>query len=74
VAFFKALEPGEVRVSLRSKYDVDVRAVAVRYGGGGHTNAAGFTVRGTEEEVRPNVIEDVVDAIGRAQESKPEIA
>jgi phosphoesterase RecJ-like protein len=69
VAFFKALEPGEIRVSLRSKYDVDVRGVAVRYGGGGHTNAAGFTVRGTEEEVRPRVIEDVVEAIARAQES-----
>jgi phosphoesterase RecJ-like protein len=68
VAFFKALEPGEIRVSLRSKYDVDIRAVAVRYGGGGHMNAAGFTVRGTEADVRPRVIKDVVDAIARAQE------
>jgi phosphoesterase RecJ-like protein len=67
VAFFKALEPGVVRVSLRSKYDVDVRAVAVKYGGGGHTNAAGFNVRGTEAEVRQPIIDDVVRAIEAGQ-------
>ena len=31
------------RVSLRSKGTVDVRAVAQRFGGGGHLNASGFT-------------------------------
>jgi phosphoesterase RecJ-like protein len=67
VAFFKALEPGLVRVSLRSKYDVDVRAVAVKYGGGGHTNAAGFNVPGTEEDVRQRIVDDVVRAIDAGQ-------
>jgi bifunctional oligoribonuclease and PAP phosphatase NrnA len=67
VAFFKALEPGLVRVSLRSKYDVDVRAVAVKYGGGGHTNAAGFNVHGSEDEVRERIIDDVVRAIDAGQ-------
>jgi bifunctional oligoribonuclease and PAP phosphatase NrnA len=66
VVFFKALEPGEVRISLRSKYDVDVRAVAVKYGGGGHTNAAGFTLRGPEDQVRAQVVDDVIEAIERA--------
>lgn len=33
---------GEAKVSLRSQGPVDVAAVAVRYGGGGHRNAAGF--------------------------------
>ncbi|MBI2275721.1 MAG: phosphoesterase [Dechloromonas sp.] len=32
----------EVKASLRSKGDVDVASIAVRYGGGGHRNAAGF--------------------------------
>ncbi len=36
-------EDGSTRVSLRSKGDVDVRAVAQRFGGGGHRNASGFT-------------------------------
>ena len=47
VVFFKVGSTSEVRVSMRSKYDVDVRAVANVYGGGGHKNAAGFTVAGT---------------------------
>ena len=35
-------EAGAVFVSLRSKGDYDVSAIAKRYGGGGHRNAAGF--------------------------------
>jgi phosphoesterase RecJ-like protein len=46
VAFFKESGPGEWRVSLRSKGAVDVGAIARAHGGGGHTNAAGCTVRG----------------------------
>lgn len=33
---------GEVKASLRSQGEFDVAAIAVRYGGGGHRNAAGF--------------------------------
>ena len=44
VAMFKTEQPGELRVSLRSKGSVDVRTVAERHGGGGHRNAAGFTL------------------------------
>ncbi len=36
---------GEVRVSLRSARRVDVSAIAVRLGGGGHARAAGCTLR-----------------------------
>lgn len=52
VALLKQWEPGLVRVSLRSKGDLDVRSVASAYGGGGHTNAAGCTVRGELDAVR----------------------
>ncbi len=51
-AFFKAFSPGSVKVSLRSRGDVDVQAVARTFGGGGHTNAAGCTVPGTLPEVQ----------------------
>jgi len=33
---------GEIRASLRSSGQLDVAAIAARYGGGGHRNAAGF--------------------------------
>ncbi|TAM78048.1 hypothetical protein EPN44_01565 [bacterium] len=44
---FKALEPGEVRISLRSNGEVNVQSVAARLGGGGHFRAAGCTVPGS---------------------------
>lgn len=38
---------GRVKVSLRAKGDVDVSAIAAKFGGGGHPSAAGFTVEGS---------------------------
>ena len=43
VCLVRTDEAGQTRVSLRSKGAVDVRAVAQRFGGGGHMNASGFT-------------------------------
>ena len=40
---------GTTRVSLRSKGEVDVRSVAAFFGGGGHRNAAGFSLDGGRE-------------------------
>ena len=40
-------EPGRTKVSLRSKYDVDVNQIArTHFGGGGHTKASGATCTG----------------------------
>jgi phosphoesterase RecJ-like protein len=52
VALFKKQAEGVFRVSLRSKGDVDVRAVAAEWQGGGHLNAAGCTVTGTLADIR----------------------
>jgi phosphoesterase RecJ-like protein len=45
-AFFKEVDDGDWRVSLRSKGEVDVGGIAQQYGGGGHRNAAGCSARG----------------------------
>jgi phosphoesterase RecJ-like protein len=71
VVFFKVNATGEVRVSMRSKYDVDVRQVANTYGGGGHKNAAGFTVSGPLAEIRPKIIQQLVAAIREGLRSRP---
>jgi bifunctional oligoribonuclease and PAP phosphatase NrnA len=71
VVFFKGMTSGDVRVSMRSKYDVDVRAVANEYGGGGHKNAAGFTVSGPLSEVRPRIIERLARAIDEGLQTRP---
>src|SRR3954454_10283640 len=71
VAFFKVGADGDIRVSMRSKYDVDVRSVASAYGGGGHKNAAGFTVAGPLSELRPKIVEHLVAAVDRGLETRP---
>jgi phosphoesterase RecJ-like protein len=63
VAFFRKIEPDHYRVSLRSKGDIDVGAVAKGFGGGGHRNASGFTVMGSYETVRPVISARVIEAI-----------
>jgi phosphoesterase RecJ-like protein len=49
VAFFKETAADVWRVSLRSKGEVDVAAIAASYGGGGHRNAAGCNWNGSLE-------------------------
>jgi len=52
VAFFKEAGPDDWRVSMRSKGEVDVNAIAKEYGGGGHKNASGCSVLGTFAELK----------------------
>jgi phosphoesterase RecJ-like protein len=47
---FKVLSDNRVKGSLRSRGRVDVGAIAVALGGGGHHNAAGFNFDGTADE------------------------
>ncbi|MCH5258898.1 MAG: bifunctional oligoribonuclease/PAP phosphatase NrnA [Lachnospiraceae bacterium] len=41
----------EYKVSMRSNGNVDVSAVAVKFGGGGHVRAAGCTLNGTYQDI-----------------------
>ena len=63
VVFFKEIDAHEYRVSMRSKGDIDVCRVAKRYGGGGHKNASGCTLRGPYAEARARLTRDLVEAI-----------
>jgi phosphoesterase RecJ-like protein len=71
VIFFKVGADGTVRVSMRSKYDVDVRVVANAYGGGGHKNASGFTVDGTLDQVRGEILDRVIRAVDEGVQTRP---
>ena len=71
VVFFKVGPGGEVRVSMRSKYDVDVRAIAARHGGGGHKNAAGFKLKGPLSDVRDGILRELDAAIAIGVQSRP---
>jgi bifunctional oligoribonuclease and PAP phosphatase NrnA len=62
--FFEELIDGKVRVSMRSKSEkVDVSAICQKFGGGGHTLAAGARVRGTLAEVEQKILEAICDVI-----------
>ncbi len=67
VAFFKEIEPGQFRVSLRSKGDVDVGAVARQFGGGGHKNASAFSIDGALDTLRPALAKSVVEMLDRTE-------
>jgi phosphoesterase RecJ-like protein len=67
VAFFKEWEPGKIRISLRSKGNLDVCQVALKFTGGGHTNAAGCTVKGSLSDVRRQITTELIKML----EEKP---
>ena len=69
VAMLKECEPGTYRTSLRSKGDVNVARVAEKFGGGGHRNAAGCTLRGSWEEAEQTIVSLLLDAVRRANGS-----
>jgi phosphoesterase RecJ-like protein len=64
VVFFKQIEGEQYRVSMRSKGDVDIGAVAKAFGGGGHKNAAGCTVSGGIDSLQKLFVERIEEAIG----------
>jgi len=63
VVFFKQERGDEYRVSLRSKGDIDIGAVAKDFAGGGHKNAAGATVRGPLADLKTQFVEKTQQAI-----------
>lgn len=65
VALFKRQADGSTRASLRSKGDVDVRAVAGLWKGGGHKNAAGLTLTGDFHAQKAAVVAALIRAIDR---------
>lgn len=60
--FFRELPTG-VKISFRSKGDIDVGAVAAMYGGGGHVNAAGCCTGGTLAEVKAAVLKKLAELV-----------
>src|SRR2546423_1619728 len=65
-ALFKETAPGIYRTSLRSKGDVNVAKIAEKFGGGGHRNAAGCTLKGNSEQIEQQIVPLLQDAIKRS--------
>jgi phosphoesterase RecJ-like protein len=63
VALFSEVEPGKVKVSLRSTGRVAIDAVCTRLGGGGHPHAAGVLLRGSRADARERVMPGVLELL-----------
>lgn len=62
--FVRQEENGASKASLRSSGDVDVRAIAARYGGGGHKAAAGVELPVPPEEAEKILIRAAGESLG----------
>jgi len=63
-ALLREEENGRIKASLRGKGQVPVNRIAHRFGGGGHENAAGCTIRGSLEEATTALLAAVNDSLG----------
>ena len=61
--FLYQTEPGKFKVSLRSNNIVDVSAIAVSHGGGGHVRAAGFAKTGKEEDIINMIVYEISEQL-----------
>lgn len=66
VVFFKEIGPGDWRVSMRSKGNIDINAIAKEFGGGGHKNASGCSAQGDLETLQAMFELKVAQAIEQA--------
>ena len=57
--FKESEEKGLIKVSLRGKDGVDVNKIAMKFGGGGHVAAAGFSIRAASREAERRVLAEV---------------
>ena len=64
VVLFVELEDELTKVSLRSRTEFDVQAIAAQFGGGGHRKAAGVTFSGTLAKAQQSVLDAIRTALG----------
>lgn len=57
--FLYELLDGEFKISTRSKNLVDLSQIAVKYGGGGHKRAAGFSMKGEPGQIVRTIVADI---------------
>ncbi len=65
-------DDGRIKVEMRAVPGVDVSAVALRLGGGGHPQAAGCTLDSDLDEVREKVLTAVKETLSKSKAGSPE--
>jgi phosphoesterase RecJ-like protein len=57
---------------MRSKGDIDINAIAKEFGGGGHKNASGCSVKGDLPSLKAMFEQKLADAIEKASGLRPQ--
>jgi phosphoesterase RecJ-like protein len=70
-AFLRELPERRIRLSLRSKGGLNVAAIAERLGGGGHENAAGYTVEGPMSRAMDEILAELRQSLPPAAGAGP---
>ena len=63
--FLTEQERENFNISLRSHGDVNVAAIAKHFGGGGHKNAAGITMKGRYKDVIKQIVDKVEETLDK---------
>jgi phosphoesterase RecJ-like protein len=58
----KEIEKGQIKISLRSKRDIDVSKISSKFNGGGHKKAAGCTIYTSIEEAKGLILKEIIKA------------
>ncbi len=61
--FVYELEDGDYKVSTRSREIVDLSQIALKYHGGGHKRAAGFSMKGSPEEIVSTIVKEIAEQL-----------
>ena len=65
---FRQEESRKIKFSLRSTGDVDIRQVALRFGGGGHMNASGGVINASLESAERQMVKAIRDTLDLGDE------
>jgi len=63
VVFFKEVEPGIIKASLRCRAPINAYEIAAKFGGGGHPRASGFSFNGAMEDVYDKFLAEAEKAL-----------
>lgn len=72
VALFSEVQPGKVKVSLRSMGRVEIDGVCAKWGGGGHAHAAGVQMACTRAEAKARILPEIAALVAAADAREAE--
>jgi phosphoesterase RecJ-like protein len=70
VVFLRELPDGHIRLSLRSKGQLNVAEIAARLGGGGHQNASGCTLDGSLPRALKQILAELRNAMANMKRKR----